>query len=191
MTTSLPDIGLVGIAGSGKDTAAQALYPLGYGRVAFADLVREAVLAMDPWVAPYNRLSELVTEVGWEAAKRDHPEVRRLLVAHGMAVRSVLDPDAWMRAGERRAMDFAAQGRPCVFTDVRFQNEADMIRDRGGILISVLRPDTGPPSNEADISAAAIRCSYYVMNDGPVAKLHGLVLSILNRYTTEDLTPCP
>jgi dephospho-CoA kinase len=59
-------IGLMRKAGAGKDTVAGALTEHGYRRVAFADALRRAAYASDPWIPlsdsgyATDRLSALV-----------------------------------------------------------------------------------------------------------------------------------
>src|SRR6266511_6207822 len=107
-------IGLTGYAQSGKDSVAGFLKDYGYQRVAFADGVREALLALDPFLVPFPpiipsaippRLSALVAGVGWDEAKK-HPEVRRLLQRLGTeVVRDMVDPDAWVSLGMRKVSE--------------------------------------------------------------------------------------
>ena len=82
-------VGLTGYAGSGKDTAAQGLIDIGYTRLAFADPMRDGLLAINPWVcvdprcelgypAEFQRLRRIIDRMGWDSAKRAYPEVREL-----------------------------------------------------------------------------------------------------------------
>ncbi|GAB1641781.1 hypothetical protein [Krasilnikovia sp. MM14-A1259] len=137
-----PLIGLVGRKRVGKDTVAQRLvHTHAFTRFAFADLLREAVLRLDPIVLPMDstwasyRLSEVVAQEGWESAK-EIPEVRRLLQNYGTAIREV-DPAFWI-CPVLSALDGCAT--PAVVTDVRFPNEADALLARGATLLRITRP---------------------------------------------------
>jgi hypothetical protein len=48
-----------GYARSGKDTAADALLPLGFQRVAFADKLRECLYALNPTVKGLSIIMEI------------------------------------------------------------------------------------------------------------------------------------
>lgn len=146
-------IGLIGRKRSGKDTFASALAEVGgYTRVAFADPLKQAALALDPIVGPaplpgdcvssYRRLSEVVEALGWETAKDVVPEVRPVLQRLGTDAIRALDDNFWVEAGMERA---GAIGGPVVFTDCRFPNEADAIRAAGGFIVRINRdlPDDG------------------------------------------------
>lgn len=177
----LPDLGLIGPAQSGKDSVARVLVEdYGYTRVAFADALREVALAANPVIhidrtGPY-RLSETVDEFGWEAAKA-RPEVRRLLQDLGVAVRQYVDPQAWVRAGMAKAEVAHAGGRPCVFTDLRFLNEAHAIRvGLGGFLVRVRRPRSEAlsgalASHVSETELAGYPAQYTITNDGSLDDL--------------------
>lgn len=172
--TDLPHIGLVAPAQSGKDTVGALLGRLaGYTRVAFADAVRESMLAIDPLVCAGARLSDLVDTVGWDNAKRIQ-EVRRLLQAHGDATRRILGGDAWLRIGMAKA---GAAGGPCVFTDVRYRNEAEAIRAAGGVIVRVDRPSRPYAEHSlarhvSETELADYRQDFTVLNDGTLTQLH-------------------
>jgi hypothetical protein len=115
-------IGLCGYGGAGKDTAAEGLTREGWTRVALAD-----------------PLKDIATELGWDGQKDDVG--RRFLQVLGQSVREHINPEAWIWAAEK--LIDAAPG-PVVVTDVRYPNEAEMIRRRGGFLVWIIRRDCGP-----------------------------------------------
>ena len=125
---ALPWIGLVGTAGAGKDTVANELVQMyGYTRVAFADPVRAALLAVDPLVADEQgnlRLSTAVETLGWENAKRLYPEVRYLLQRLGTDAIRAQVPHYWCDLAERTAV--AVDG-PVVFTDVHVERKGNPV----------------------------------------------------------------
>lgn len=168
--TNPPIIGLIGKKRSGKDTFGSGLVELhDFQRVAFADPLREALLAQDPMVgingsierlrklepglAPsqYVRLSRLIQVVGWEVAKDLVPEVRRLLERLGTDSIRRLDDTFWVRIAVER---IKSSEKPVVVTDVRFPNEADTIRDLGGIVLRVMRPSLGAQEGEHECETA-------------------------------------
>jgi hypothetical protein len=140
----MADIALIGRARSGKDTVAARLVAQGYTRVAFADPLKTALLDMNPYVPTgYGvtvRLQALIADVGWDYAKDNYPEVRRLLQHTGQTVRG-MDPGFWVTA----ALDvIAGIWSPVVVSDVRYPNEAEALRVRGFKIVRIVRPDTAP-----------------------------------------------
>ena len=125
-------IGLSGYARSGKDTVAELLV-LNYGfkRMAFADGIREALVALNPILHDGHRLNELVQMYGWEVAKAKD-EVRRLLQVMGTEVgRKLINEDVWAWLLFNQ-IDTGDTNKRIVITDVRFPNEARMIEHQGG-----------------------------------------------------------
>lgn len=189
-------IGLMGYAQSGKDTVAGFLVEThGYTRVAFADKLREAAYALNPiiglrhtspdggaWPRSYLRLQDVVDSAGWDHAKTTYPEVRRLLQALGTEVgRQVLSPalfgddSLWVRAG----LGARRPGRSVV-TDVRFPNEVDAIRERGGQLWRVKRPGYAPVNGHASETAVDdVQADVTLFNDGPLESLEAAVYASL------------
>jgi dephospho-CoA kinase len=144
-------IGLCGNGQSGKDTLAVGLVKYyGFERHAFADPIRNMLYALNPLVltdaAAFNegmlypiRLKKLVDQYGWEVAKQSN-EVRILLQRLGSeAGRDQLGENVWVDALFNKA-----QAPLIVITDVRFPNEAEAIKQRGGIIVRVEREGYGP-----------------------------------------------
>lgn len=111
----LPDIALVGKAGSGKTTGAELLVQLGYRRLSFA-----------------NPLKSIAAIIWGEAARTDRDKLQRL----GLLVRSI-DPDAWVNLLLREYRDTSFGGQPIVIDDCRFPNEWDALKGEGFVMVGV------------------------------------------------------
>lgn len=83
--------------------------------------------------------------------------------------RMMMHPDFWM---------VIARGRIriapwCVVTDVRFENEADLIHELGGQVIRVVRPGTGSGDHHASEKGLDDRyVDHSILNAGTVGMLH-------------------
>jgi hypothetical protein len=134
MLAKAPLVGVMGYAQAGKDTFGTAL---GYDRIAFADQLKALALACHPEIRFW------VEEKGWEWAKLNHPGCREFLQDLGVGAREIIGPNVWV--------DAAFLGwnptRPTVITDVRFPNEVQAIRDRGGLIVKIVREGHKPPNN--------------------------------------------
>jgi dephospho-CoA kinase len=167
-------IGITGLAGHGKDTIGNILVEQhGYTRAAFADKVREAALAINPHVrhgSVARRLADLVFVEGWDNAKQSS-DVRQLLQRIGTDMgRNLLGADVWINALFRTLDD----SKNYVITDVRFPNEVDAIRQRGGEIWRVHRPnyDNGVGSDhESEQFVEKIKADVVVINDGTFNEL--------------------
>lgn len=172
-------IGLLGYAGSGKDTVAEYLVRHGFARIAFADPVRDVLLSINPLVTTDGlRLRDVVETYGFDTAKRQFPEVRELLQGLGAGVRDELGESTWVDHVTRR-LD-ALSDRPVVVTDVRYPNEGRALQRRGFFLVEVQRPGVGPANahpSEVDIPVELADAT--LLNNGSIAELYEAVDALL------------
>jgi len=167
-------IGLTGYAQVGKDTFASILVEkYGYRRVAFADTIRSFLYEVNPMVgcSPSGYLKELVNLVGWDKAKQE-PQVRRLLQDTGVAARTLIGDDVWISA----ALADLDPSEKVVVTDVRFKNEAEMIRLLGGQLWRIKRYNTNAVNDhvsEIDLDGYAV--DQIFLNNGTLEDLVVLI----------------
>ncbi|MFB8071119.1 deoxynucleotide monophosphate kinase family protein [Streptomyces californicus] len=165
------NIGIIGRARAGKDTAGQWLVKnRGYRRIGFADPLKEAALKLDPIIDDGNvgysfnamRLSELVRGYGWERAK-EIGDTRRILQELGAAVRAT-DEDFWLRAAMKRVMEANEVGVPAVVTDVRYPNEAASLKRAGFHLVYIERPGVEQLVHESEGALTSADATYFIRN---------------------------
>jgi len=170
-------IGLSGWAKSGKDTVAQYLVENhGFTRISFADPMRDALLALDPYV-PYMglhmRLSTVIRFRGWDNAKRDVPEIRELLQRFGTEVgRNMFGQDFWVN----QAIEKATRYEKVVFSDCRYNNEADAVKAIGGVVWRIFRPEVSAVNghtSEQDLNNYPF--DSHIQNDSTLENLHALI----------------
>ena len=170
-------IGFCGYAKSGKDTAAQVLIEEGWIRVAFADALKDDLF----WLMQRHE-----TGVSRDWFIRNKEPLRPLLVEYGRAMRSV-NPGHWTDRVRFRLAAAAAAGDRCVITDVRYVNEAAMIREMGGMVIRVERVGVAPANAEEASSMQGFEPDAVLPNLGTIEHLHEAVL----QYVGEGSTSCP
>ncbi len=156
-------IGLTGKKGAGKDEVAKILGEMGYDRIAFAD-----------------PLKSMARTIGWDGSKEELPPCphcgmlrgRQLLQVLGTeAVRDHIDQAAWLKVARR---DLEHLDR-AVVTDVRFQNEADMIRDLGGKIWRVVRSGYEGDGHSSEREQDLILHDRKIVNDGDLDDLRNEV----------------
>lgn len=176
-------VGIGSTARVGKDTAALALVrELGYTRRGFADALKAVALDVNPIVLPqagtvnvdvgHNRLRNIVAREGWETAKDRLPEVRRFLQTLGEAVRNHVGESTWL--------DVVLTDAPAklVIPDVRYPNEAEAVKQAGGLLIKIERPGYGGFGHESETALSGFDgWDHVVVNDGSVPELELAVTS--------------
>lgn len=185
-------IGLCGYAGVGKDTAARVLLDeLSFQRIAFANPIKKALLALDPLLpspqeGQYMRLSEFCESHPWSEVK-EYPEVRRLMQILGTEVgRNLFDPDLWVKLAKRQLESTLSVG-DVVVTDVRFPNEARLVRGYGGVLVRIERPGFGPV-NEHVSDRASERWAYdhRIDNDSDVKALQAKLRQLVSQLMSDE-----
>lgn len=139
-------IGLTGYAGSGKDTVRGVLAGHGYLGMAFADPIR----------AMLGRLFDQAGVGLQYMHKREYKEsiIPRLGVSYRHLAQTLgtewgrtVSPDLWLRIADgfikdtNSAGELWSDGVPLfAISDVRFANEAQWVRDRGGVVWRINRP---------------------------------------------------
>jgi hypothetical protein len=167
---------------SGKDTvAARLVTEFKYTRLAFADPLKGMALDLNPIVTVGAvRLAEIVNTFGWEYAKDEFAEVRRVLQHMGQSQRA-LDPDYWVRVLLAKVDAADRWNLPVVVSDVRYRNEADALKARGFRLVRVTRPGGGETVDAAELQAlshlserdlARYTPDVAIYNGGSIAELH-------------------
>ena len=144
-------LGFHGPFGSGKDTLAKAILKAAFlpdtCRLKFADTMYDMAANVDPAFSRDMKHSDKNAHV------LDDPGLgtrRNFLEKLGTEFgRECIAPDIWLRLMAHRIRALRRVRPILVVSDVRFENEADMLRDMGGIIFH-LKP-TWP--SEAEQSA--------------------------------------
>lgn len=177
----------------GKDTAAQALCKeLGYRRVGFADKLKALALEIDPLItsatravnvdAGRGRLKWTVQGLTWDDAKRHHPEVRAILQRLGVGARQVFGENFWVD----QCIGHLPDDVKVVVPDVRFINEAEAIKAKGGILIKVTRPGHHGDGHVSETELANYDgWDHVVDNQGTIAELENTVVRLVRNELTK------
>jgi hypothetical protein len=133
---------------SGKSTTAEFLmHRYGYERVKFAGtlkaMVRAFLLEMGMPAADIEsyiegaKKEEVIPALGVSS--------RRILVSIGTDWgRNMISPSLWVDAAMARIESLLAQGKRIAIDDVRFINEAKMLRGKGAQLWRVVNPRVAP-----------------------------------------------
>ncbi|RLJ19999.1 deoxynucleotide monophosphate kinase [bacterium endosymbiont of Escarpia laminata] len=172
-------IGLAGKARVGKDTAARFIkdwYEL--SPLSFAAPFKQAVQEMfnlTPSQMDGTEKEELIPELGCSP--------RFLFQTIGSQWgRHLVHPDVWLHVAgvtlQRYRDTYQSQGvrwHGCVFSDVRFDNEANWIRERGGVVIHLDRRQA-PTVREHESEFGVGR-----VGGDPVVSNHGTVDELFHR----------
>lgn len=131
-------LGVHGPAESGKDTLADFLKPMGFAKIAFADPLKLHIKQTKRVAAEYLWARDLKDVVipGWGCTARDlcQQEGDRLRERYGDDIivrRAVMDMQARLSEGWSGV----------IFSDVRYEWEAAVVRQLGGFIVHIAKDD--------------------------------------------------
>lgn len=145
---SIPLIGFTGYKQAGKTTSAKAIKSYGYRIYSFADPIRKLCRALGITKKYYSTDKDApIPHLGKKSA-------RYIMQTIGTDWgRTMVSDTIWLDMMDRRLGDAYKKKFLICIDDVRFDNEARLIRDRGGVVIRILRGDT---QSDTHISEAGV-----------------------------------
>lgn len=166
-----PIIGLTGLAGAGKSTAADHLVAAhGFVRVKFAGPLKSmlAALGLGPDEIE-GHLKEVPSDL--LCGRTPRQAMQTLGAEWG---RDLIGPDLWVRAWGKAVDEALTDGAAgIVADDVRFLNEVTAIHERGGYVLRLTRERAGSASGATHVSeTGGVPFDAVLTNDGSVADLH-------------------
>jgi hypothetical protein len=166
-------IGLTGKAGSGKDTVADYLAASrSFAKIAFADPIRRGIgvmFGLPPTSFQHPHKEEAIASFG----KSPRQMMQTLGTEWG---RNLVHPDVWLILAKELTQTNLGDGQSVVITDVRFENEAQLIRSLGGVIWHLNRTVAG--TQHSHISESGIDFAQgdrYIGNNNSIADLHAFV----------------
>lgn len=86
--------------------------------------------------------------------------------------RNCIHESVWVDVCLARSKHLMRQGRSVVIDDVRFTNEADAIRDAGGVIVRVVRPGVQRTTSHASEGQLdSYKVDYQLVNDSTLSNL--------------------
>lgn len=169
-------IGLIGFKQVGKSTAAKHLESRGFKRINmkdalvaelkqnFPDLIQAIIDIMEKeyWEGKPWTFERLVAE--------KPPLFRALMQNYGTEVRRRDNDNYWV--GQWKTATYADNNIVC--DDVRFTNEAEAVKERGGILVRLERPDVATGgTHQSETEQLSIVADYTItVEQGDFQKLY-------------------
>lgn len=166
MPADLPRlIGLTGKAGSGKDTAGRILAARwGYTPVAFAGVLKRMLAHLLGVEVAQFEDRQWKERPCW-TGKSPREMLQTLGTEWG---RELVHPDLWVMYLERLIKQ--SRSRRYVVTDLRFPNEAEMVRRYDGVIIQLVR-DSAPAVAAHSSEQQHVEPHYRVKNNGTLQAL--------------------
>lgn len=139
-------VGIVGFAGSGKDTVADMLIERGFVKDSFAKTLKDAASVLFGWdrslldgTTIESRNWREIPDTYWakETDNKDFTPRLALQLLGTEAIRETFAQNFWVSTVIKRYIENGFKNT--VITDCRFPNEINAIRDNGGKIIHVSR----------------------------------------------------
>lgn len=195
-TTKPMVIGLGGLKEHGKDAVADHLVDKhGFVKIGMSDILADALYILNPIIdEDGTRYQSVVDQVGYTAAKRDWPEVRRLLQNLGTEVgRQILGEDIWISKVVDRIQNLIEnEGKSIVVTGIRFNNEVAGLDELGDIEAAYItqwwvnRPgyvaEASTAGHSSENSVSVEEFDEVIENDGDLEQLYERVDGYLNAH---------
>lgn len=181
-------IGLCGYAGSGKDTVRDLLEARGFSGFAFADPIRAMLRAL---LESNGICSGYMDERALKEAVIPSLDVSYRHMAQTLGTewgRGCLRDDFWLRIAGAHMADavYFAGAERFVVSDVRFLNEAEWVKQRGGVLWYVERTSAVPVrAHLSESEIARLTVDRVIPNNGTLAELADAVAQALQSADVE------
>ncbi len=189
-------IGISGRMGTGKDTLADMILKLKpeFEKKAFADKLKEvANLLTGISIKKFNtqsfKLENMPEEWNWFNDPEDPMSVREFLQSLGTdAIREGLHDDAWVIAlmAQYKIKKPSEVLPNWVVADIRFPNEAEAIRKKGGILIRLNKKKAKANHHDSELAMNDYgNWNEIYDNDKGIEELENFAKLIVDKYVKE------
>lgn len=185
-------IALTGFSRVGKDSIAQEFVDNnGFERHGFADALKEMLYNFNPVLSTSDAIEagfvndrivhvqDYIDTYGWENSKNFSCIREGLQILGSEAGRDVLGENIWVDTLFKRPT-----GARIIIPDCRYLNEAQAVRERGGIVIRVNRNGVNPVNSHAS-DKIDFDADYEVNNNGTVKEVYLQILEYLETQRFE------
>lgn len=184
-------IGITGQKFAGKSTVANMLSEiLGYKTCSFADKLKDVTCILSgctrEQLEDYDfKENELVPDyLQPYCLNAEKPTYRAFLQHFGSEVMRGVNDNIWIDCTLSKC------GENAIISDVRFPNEAKAIRDRGGIIVKVVRDGVvSKDTHSSEKNVENIAGNIIVFNDGSLEHLKAMVEELANIINANDISP--
>lgn len=173
-------VGLTGLKGAGKDTAAAVLVERGFAVIKFADGLKNMVRALLKTAGMSDKEIEVWVEGAWKetpcpalVGKTPRYAMQTLGTEWG---RQMIGNSIWT---DITLAAIAASENNVVITDLRFPNEYRVLNDIGAAMFRIERGIVNTDLHESEKYVAAMPVTV-IDNNGTVEELKAKMLIVLN-----------
>lgn len=184
-------VGLTGLKGSGKDTAAKVLKAAGFEEVKMAAGLKGMIRSFLYYQGVDSLIVERMIEGDLKEIETEYlggKSPRQFMQLLGTEFgRDLIHPDLWVSAWKRRV----ASVDKVITTDIRFPNEAQALTEAGGKLYRIERDtDVNVYSlHESEKHIPSLPVEAIIDNQGSIDELHGemVVRFLIGDHTQDEI----
>lgn len=182
-------IGFSGRKGSGKTSIAKELEKIGFERISFADPIKIMLFALfNECGFDYITAELLLNQEKEIILEKIGKSARQMMQSLGTDWgRNMVNDDLWLLCARNKIEKHHSSN--IVIDDVRFNNEAQMIRDLGGLIINIDRT-AGNIDFDAHVSESGIIMKpgdVMLTNDGTIWDLLNEVVFFIEAFKNKNL----
>lgn len=166
-------IGITGLANTGKDTLADYIIKNNgsYLKTAFAKPIKDMMIDYLGFTYDqcYDQKLKQEKDSFWDLSPREV-----MLLIGTQLFREHWRYDFWVKLMEKTIIDH--KDNNYIISDVRFENEAELVKNLGGIVIKVIRPNN--PIKVEHISEKGFNekfVDYTIVNDGTLVDYYNKI----------------
>jgi len=170
-------VGIIGKKGSGKSECSKVLVNKhGFRKISFADKLKEVVSEL--WDIPIKELYDPSKKETFDP--RWGKTYREIMQLFGTEVCRNIAWNTWLYHVEKEFK----RGDNWIVDDVRFKNEAQLIKMYRGILIKVVRPIliSENDQHQSEVEQDQIKPDVIIMNNYAIKDLHRRVEEVVTSF---------
>lgn len=182
-------IGLIGRAGSGKDTVADFLVNNhGFTKLSFGKILKDVISIIFGWnrellegdTLESREFRETIDE-WWSKELGFSVTPRKMFQMIGTDVmRKHFNQDIWVLVLKKKLNDYSIKNKNIIITDIRFNNEYNMVSEIGGKMIKIIRTNMHIYNHSSETSIDNFKSDFIINNNSSIENLYNKVRTIMN-----------
>lgn len=183
-------IGLIGYAGSGKDTTADYLVEnYNFTKLSFGSILKDVVASLFSWPRELlegdtneSRIFRETKDEWWSKELNMEVTPRKMFQMIGTDImRNHFHTDIWLLALKKKLTQY----ENVIITDIRFINEYDFVKNLGGIIIKIVRPNISILNHSSELNIDNFEYDYSIINNNDMTcllfRINKLIKELLNK----------
>ena len=182
-------IGLIGRAGSGKDTVADFLVNNhDFTKLSFGKILKDVISIIFGWdrellegdTLESREFRETIDE-WWSKELGFSVTPRKMFQMIGTDVmRKHFNQDIWVLVLKKKLNDYSIKNKNIIITDIRFINEYNMVSEIGGKMIKIIRTNMHTYNHSSENNIDNFKSDFIINNNSSIENLYNKVRTIMN-----------